>query len=561
MPVSSFLSTRLMPYVGDAARDVLFTASEQFPQRCPAPSTDLVIARWSTMNAVSAVNLASTVTDPVLLDFIASKDKRKTVRCAVAGNKNTHPVTRMYFFQEGLQSNHDILEEAIGAMSSDELLEYWEGDEQLTRRLRRQITTALLEATDRDRVIRVLLSLDADDYILSGLLSRNPDKALELFDAAGIELSKIGLREWPQAHEITIETVKRLIDVYAPNRRGRVVEDLLDSRRVNHQLINEIDPALYDVYLENVRHLDDEDIDAVVAAGRGQGLFEAVKRGVRVSESGLVKLTGLVEDDSARVALAFACRDSKLAASLVTNVALFAAEASQRKPREYMDFVLQLAEELPSDVVVELLAAASTDCFGSNEVDRICHRTGLHPNDLIERLPHEFAAALSGDVHGLDQRRMLDWATAIGGDVARRAAANVLHRSYGGDALGADGLRILLDDNIDHAGAAQSVLDADESVVAALVAQDESYLAKLVHVWTNYGSSPTRVSWLGQIINHLEPREGWMKILTAERIAIPAVALLQQRIGEDTRTWEVVFNLLPDWTGTLDQLVDSAYAL
>jgi len=561
MSLSAHLTSRLLPHVGDAARDVLFSASEQFPTKCTAPSSALVIARWSKMNAISAVNLASSITDPELLDYIALKDKRKTVRTAIAGNKNTHPITRMYFLQEGLQSNYDILGAVVGAMSSDEILEYWEGDSKLTRIFRREITSALLEAENRDRALRILKSLDTDDHILSNLIGSDPDKAIELLDAAGIELSKIALREWPQARNISKETVKRLIDVYAPNRRGRVVVDLLDSRKVNHELINEIDQALYDTYLENVRHLDDDDIDAVVKAGRTSGLFTAVKRGAHVSESGLQKLAVMVDNDIDRIALAFVCSDDKLAASLVTNVALFAKESEKRKSREYMDFVLKVASALPSEKVVQLLTTASTDCFGSLEVDRICQRTGLNPNDLIEQLPHRFAAALIGDVQGLDQRRMLDWAVGIGGEVARRAAANVLHRSYGSDPLGIEGLRILLDHSIDHAGAAQSVLDADATVVTALVQLDPSYQEKLLHIWTNFGSAPHRVAWLGIIVNHLRPREGWMSILTTERIALPAVTLLQQRIGEATSTWEVVFNLLPDWTGTLDELVDSAIAL
>lgn len=69
------------------------------------PSSELIESKWKSLTVESANKLAGKIECPDLIDKIAIKEKRKTIKRTLAGNKYTNNVTRLYFLQDGLVEN------------------------------------------------------------------------------------------------------------------------------------------------------------------------------------------------------------------------------------------------------------------------------------------------------------------------------------------------------------------------------------------------------------------------------------------------------------------------
>jgi hypothetical protein len=559
MPVAPHLARWLLPYAGATARDVLFRTIDQYPETDHAPSTELVKARWSEMNAQSAINLAQATDDPVLLDFIASKDKRKTVRLAVAGNTRLHPVTRLYFFQEARRSDdHDLLRSVIKSMSPEEILSYFVNDESLQMRIgQRPLTHALLSSSDTELVSLALQTLEQDASVFHNMLSVDTDKALALFDTHGIELNSLTIRRWPASADASPASVRKILDVVSPDRSGSLVEDFLSSRSITHEYIASIDMALYDTYIGLISRVEVEDVNAAVTCGFARKLFVAVEKGARVANDAAALMALHVSSDAERVTLAFACTDDAVSASLVTNPALFTEASAAMNSESYLRFVCRVAPFLHADVVYALMNGQTRHTVNSSRAASIAMLLGVHVNDLLERLPIETVYTLEHLPEGCDARRYLDWVSAANEDRGLIAATLILKERDCSDALQQRAFGMLLA-KPDHPGVAQWILDGHDELVKPFLI---THRATLVEIFQKYGNKPHRVSWLPLVIDQLTPIGGWSTLLQGHVMVEAAMVHLTRRIGDDQATWEIVLSLLQDWTGTLDDLMDSAVAL
>jgi hypothetical protein len=559
MAVAPTLARWLIPHASATARDVLFRAIEDYPDTNQAPSTELVMERWSEMNALSAINLAKATNDPTLLDFIAWKDKRKTVRLAVAGNTNLDQVTRLYFFQEARRNDdHDLLRAVINSMSPEELLSYYVNDESLQMRIGlRTLPQALLGSEDAELVSRTIKTLERDSSVFHNMLSSNTDAALQLFDCNGIELKSLSIRRWPASADASPESVRRILDILSPDRTGNAVEDFLSSRWITHDYIAQVDTKLYDTYISLINRVDVEDVNAAVKYGFTRKLFTAVDKGARLTNEATALMAGLITNDEERVSLAFASEDDAISASLIIEPKVFAETSTKINSDGYLRFVCRVAPYISAEKVYVLLNNRTRHNINGSRVASIAMLLGVNVNDLLERLPIESVYTLEHLPDGCDAHRYLDWITTKDPERGLIAATLVLKFNDCSELLRQRAFAMLLA-NPDHPGVAQWILDGDDEIVKPFLITHRSTLVETFH---KYSNKPHRVSWLPLVIDHLSPTGGWSTLLKGNVMIEAAMTHLNNRIGDNQATWEIVLSLLQDWTGTLDNLVDSANAL
>ena len=149
MSVRREIAERLFITANKTAVDILFPYIREINyQPKNTPSGKEIISRWKSLPANTAINIAVAIKDPEILDALAEKEKRKTVRCAIARNKNLHPVTRFYYFQESLVNNdHDLRNAVLSSIGPDELLFYMQ-DENVARNYRK-ISSILSDIIDK----------------------------------------------------------------------------------------------------------------------------------------------------------------------------------------------------------------------------------------------------------------------------------------------------------------------------------------------------------------------------------------------------------------------------
>lgn len=101
--LSSTTAQRLLPYASGEISTILFRASEEFSNHIiNQPDSKAILAKWPSLSSDSACTLASSITDPDLLDTILIKERRKTVLRMIANNKALSLVSRAFLYQTSL---------------------------------------------------------------------------------------------------------------------------------------------------------------------------------------------------------------------------------------------------------------------------------------------------------------------------------------------------------------------------------------------------------------------------------------------------------------------------
>ena len=182
MSVDSRLADRLIPFANNEALSVLFKYSDELPLNdTQNVSSELVLSRWPKLSAVAASNVARCLKDPNLIDKICEKEKRKSVRLALASNPNTSEPTLLFLLQEALRNTDwEITTRVLDSFNDDVILEMVINDQALDHRTYSRRAVKALVNTSKSELVRAYLAkVDRPSYIVSQMLEEDFDRRAE----------------------------------------------------------------------------------------------------------------------------------------------------------------------------------------------------------------------------------------------------------------------------------------------------------------------------------------------------------------------------------------------
>lgn len=170
------------------AVDLIFKRVSNFESGVSeSPSSEIVLGKWKSLSAESASKVVSVIKDPALLDSILEREKRKTVRRAIARNLHLSRVSRLFLLQSGLATlDYDLIRDALNGFHPEELLEIISADESLSM--------SCNFATLADSLFVDHTEANLEDYILkldNRSLSTLVSKAFSKDFSFGLKLLKI----------------------------------------------------------------------------------------------------------------------------------------------------------------------------------------------------------------------------------------------------------------------------------------------------------------------------------------------------------------------------------
>lgn len=554
MSTSSNTAARLIEHAPAAAVDLLFAKIGNESIRFgTAPSSNLVRERWSTVSADLAISLISAITDPELLDFIASKEKRKTVRSALASNRHLHPVTRLYFLQEGLRAHDwDLLYVVMGNMPASDQVEYILEDDTLNRYVRnRNLGKALIEMKSDAELIRSLQSVDPSRFsLVETMLSEDVNRAFRCFEAAGRSIEGHTLNRCPNG--ATNEQIRTLI----ATSRSRVEFMTIVAAELPIQRLIEIDPALLDRLAETRCDLSPENAELLISYGRLDVVLELVRQH-RLDEDTAQILAAAVSNVPDRLKISLVHPNDEHAAALVTDPYAFGAAATEISSRDFLRWVLRVAPFIGLDATVAMISARS----GGLDIDgasfgKLLEIFGLSSDELFDKLPDQMLGLLSGFSALNNPARLLERVINLPADVALKIALGCsapYPRDLATEILSAKIIFAHGEDS--HKGG--WLESATRPALEAVIAEHGVMLSTLV---MRYRRISMRAEWADLLMPLMAPKGGWGSVNGSEMMRL-AMATLTSEIGDDPQLWETALGLFHDWSGTLPELAAAARAL
>lgn len=554
MTVAQNLAERLIGDAEGPALDILFRSAVDVRRLRHAPSSELVRSRWSSLTATSAIAVASVLTDQELIDQIAAKEKRKTVRVALASNPFTHPVTRLYFYQEGRRTNDwDLTRAATNAMTMEELLDYAPGEHSFISHLNDDRVAKKLTDTADVETLKRLREL-MEDYSFNGLASRliisNPTVALQMLEEVEIDLEELNLARMSRLlSELHIEQIRRLMKFDNEKSRAAVVNAFSEEPAK----LAALDPTLLDDLAERTRFITREFVDAYFANDRVGLLL----RGTRFNydQEAADRLLEVVTDPKDRILAQLHHPEPAVVCEQIDDVDQFVSVALESTDeRTTFRWIDQAAPHLGLNRVISMLEAAAAlvndFTLNSRAIVSLSDRLGITCDEFLEAVTDELLS-LTVSLPELNDPNGL-YARVRGKHYEPRIATAFLALERVDEALMQECVLTLVNANqlgpIRSWSMSQSVqtmrpiLDMHAQLFAEMVQADRDM---------------QRADWVGELIELFAPRNGWGHVKNS-RLTSMSLEYLQQALGDDVNSWESALVLYEGWTGTLGDLVKAS---
>lgn len=557
MTVATPTAERLISNATGVALDILFRSARDFSHLAAAPSSELVLARWSTLTAQAAIAVATKLTDPELIDRIATKEKRKTVRVALAGNRAAHEVTRLYYIQEGLRHHdYDILTAAIHALPLETLLDYCEHDESFRRNTNYSVVVADLMARADAELVRRYLDIiepSSRNHVVQKMLAGDTGVALDLLEAIGYDLKTVELSRYNSFNLDDLNTFRRLLDVSGSHVYGAIIEKYASDPKV----LASLNPKLLELIPAGTRiHLD---VDNAKVFTDHNMIHVLARCNLRYPE-----------DDAVEVVLAHTT-DPVLRALFMTmhnNPALFNDEfadpaefvrnaIASQSDTDIMQWLMSKATSLGMTTTVallEALLASAPDVRIGNQVRTLSGEFGISVDALLEMLPDQVFEKIASLPQVRNHRRLLERGSTVG-NKGRMALIILDGQDDVEPAVAYECVDMLI-----ALGQHTQVQDWLSGQPAELV---EPVIARHRDVIAGYLSerpSLHRSPWVSEMVDVIRAPRGWAAHRSSGLIE-SAFRYLDEAIGQDAKIWETSLTLFDEWTGTLDELVAAARSL
>jgi hypothetical protein len=554
MSYSSNIAARLIEYAPPAAVDLLFPKIGNGSVRFGiAPSSPLIRERWSTVSADLAISLVTVITDTELLDFISMKEKRKTVRSAICANRNLHPVTRLFFLQEGLRANDwDLISTVMRYMPVDDQIAYAIADERLQRYVNdRDLGKAIAALETDDELIAAFRSLGTSrSYVIDAVISINADRALRCMTAAGLTLERHGLHRCPES--ASDDTIRTLIAT-AGDRRDFMfsVASALDIDR-----LAAIDPQMLDLLGDARYPLTAENAAKLLSYGKLDVVMSLVRRNHLDGDTAQL-LAAAAVTDAQRFTISLNHPSGELAAALVTDPVAFGRASLELNSSSFFAWIVRIAPFLGIEKTMQVIEArpAERDIDG-RVYQQLMTTFGCTSDELLAAMPDSLLSNISGLEVPADPVGLLNRALTVPGPAAYRLALQLaapVRRTLELELLTA---KILFTEG-DESAIADWLRHASRPAVEAVVVEHGQTLASIVLRNRRHSVSD---EWADLLVPLLAPSSGWGSLPNAE-LTRRAMMALTEMIGDDIELWETTLGLYQDWTGTLSDLVSAARTL
>ena len=556
MTVARNIAERLISEAEGPALDILFASAVDIHRLRTAPSSELVWSRWSSLPAQTAIAVATVITDTELIDRIAAKEKRKTVRVALAENTNTHPITRLFYYQEGARLNDwDLTKAAASAMTLQEIIDYLPGAPTLARNLNDdKVARALLEQADMERLqeIRKLM----DDYTFTQLLSRmlsiDPIVFLSLVEGSNFELKEISARHARQLGTVDTSTLRRLIAICDESFRSQLVT-LFDDDVTK---LAEIDPTLLDEISSRRRYISKKYAEVFVNNGRTARLFEqsgnnfedeAIRYLLDVSTEGLTRakallrhpephaVAGLVEDHDYLVTVG-------LEFSGVRGTLQWIDEAASGLGMEKTIYMLTLVASHSKDF-----------SLGRSTIEQLASKLEVSVDSFLAAVPDELFETVNS-LPELENHQAL-FERAKGKPFEQRIAATLINCDNLADNLENECVKILINGN-NHSAVKSWARSKSIDKIRPIIEENRQLFAE----YLQQDKEIQRSDWSVELIDLIAPAGGWGSLRHGHLMAA-SMSYLGLTLGNDKKSWEAALVLYEGWTGTLNELVNAARSM
>ncbi len=552
----------LLPHASGWALDLLFTSAATLDYGISAqPSAPVVLARWSTLNAEDACTVAVSIVDDRLLDDIVGRERRKSVRRALASNPHLHPATRLHLLQHGLvTADEELVSNALGSASHEEAITMFRNDPSLPF-AENVLAEHIAGNRDLDDAAHVV-SLTGNE-IIATVARYDIMFAIDLCERVGTTLQQLGrrlnVRRILDDTEFTTNDFRRIITAVGEEQGIPYVATFLGD---DYDRMLEVDHLLARHALGRL-----DVVDANVASFCvTHGLVDALKLDDVTFETGAFGV--LFADDAWRgvpaLLLHHPDRDEVLGMIDDLYVVLAAVVASGNATLAG-EWLASLADRFTPEVFWSLVMSSGVtidrrvaQAFANRDAARALF-TGIAERALeqVESLPD-----------GVDLLGLAAHAENLTSESRARVATLLLqaHRMQDVDvndieAVVEAAIDIMVDtfddDRLTRWLAAGSVSRPTNEEINAFTTRHPYVAARLANQPGVFGRC-LKASQV--IVERMRPTVGWGAAI-AQDGAEEVYTMLAVLIGEEAGLWEPVLGLLDGWTSTLTELVEAARRL
>lgn len=556
MSVSQTIAERLIGHAKGVAVDLLFPHVLHIEQTLTTqPSNDLVVNRWPSLPATTAATLARSLTDTETLDRVAAKEKRKTVRLELASNPNLHPVTRLFYIQEAARTHdHDLTRAALAGMGPLELLEYVTAEDPVARYVRfDNVARRIVKSDDVDSFREYTSRLTPHDVasFYESALQVDPVATLNLMQQVGVRPNRLELGRYVQIPAGNIDAWRYLYGI-DPESVGPQVHRAF---RDNPELLSEIDPSLVAGLLGSRRY-DLSTVKTLVAHGLQERLMADKPRLDSEAADWLIEHT---DEARTRTLVMLNHPDPAHSVQFIEDHIGFATTLSgSAELKAALNWLVQAASALGVRRSIDMLnVLLSTEenagqYVHKDMINTLANRCSVSPDEFVAALDDDLFARISSLPELNDPTSVLDRAERLGGGLDVVVAESVLGHRSGDVQVQLRCVEIALSANRMDAMISWLVR-SDDDMVRPVVQRHRSTLAGLVAV----NRDLQRSSWAHELVDLVLPVGGWGSVRSSVLLTA-AMDYLHRSIGEDRKVWEAVLVLFETWTGSLDDLVETA---
>ena len=553
MTVASATAERLIGNATGVALDILFKTANDFTNLAAAPSSELVLTRWSKLPAHAAYAVASVITDTDLIDKLAAKEKRKTVRVHLARNRHTHPVTRMYFYQEGLRlGDYEIRRAAARAMSVNEVLDMLGSQSNIVNDIdSSDFAEQLVAANDQNLVARFQQAVSENEfrYMAQKMLARDAKVALDLFDAIGYEIGMMRTIGRYESFNIdSIETYQRLIKSSNEDFRKGIIDRFGDEP----EKLAKIDPELLEEINDVKLHVTTAVAEVFIEHNRIAALLRCHKRSIFQAEA-VDALLAATDDPGLRVLLVLRHPEPRQVVGVVGEPDAFVS-AAVGVDAPLVPWILENASSIGHEYGLQLLdslARIKNDFVINNStLSNLSSQFKVNVDLLLTSMSDALFMKVASFPDLQEPRKVFERAKRLG---VHRAVADALVVSCTLDVKLAEECIDLLMEAEQHATIRHWLRHQPFEMVEGIIVKHHDRLTEYLRA----DKDLHRSEWAPKLITSFAPASGWSTVRQTHLVNA-ALQYLQDEIGDDARVWETSLSLYDTWTGSLEELVFAA---
>jgi hypothetical protein len=270
---------RLLSMASGPAVDILFKKTNSIGYGIKnLPSEYLIEEKWKTLSVDSANTLAIKINNPILIDKLLIKEKRKTIKRSLASNKALSRETRLYLLQEALiESDRELATYSLNGFPLCEVLEMLSADESLQSYVNYDSIFKSGESPlDLDSLSYYLSKLSSRSLngFLNKALSNNFNLGVQLIRLSGIDKYDYSGYQRLNLESATLESIQTFLGFLSEKHASEFLYKCWDEnpsylRSMGKEAIEKIVPLICNLNMEMIKTLHEYNIlDTVLKSNR-----------------------------------------------------------------------------------------------------------------------------------------------------------------------------------------------------------------------------------------------------------------------------------------------------